>query len=83
MTASDGCGNTLEYTYNLAIKHTTYCTKPRFFTNEVELIPIPIEEMYTSNSSYDYSFSDTDPNVDTTYYGCDKVGIYSNRCLLI
>ena len=83
VTANDNCGNTSTETFRLELGTEKFCHKNTFIMDEAELIVVHLEDMIDFFGPCDnYSFSPTDPDLDTLVFGCDDIGKHDNYAYL-
>jgi len=77
INATDHCGNTSSKLINLEIEYPKFCHKGIFFMNEVELLVVNVNELSYSEPCNNYSFSPTNPDLDTIVFDCsDLIGVF-------
>lgn len=75
ITATDQCGNETIYTYVVNIGFPDYCVKITVYIEEGDSVITYVNEVVSDHPDcIDFSFSNTDPAVDSTVFYCSDLG---------
>ena len=74
ITATDQCGNSSTYTYNLQVEFPSYCVKGFFYIQEGDSVVVYVDDVTTGvPDCADMSFSNSDPALDSIVFYCPDV----------
>ena len=75
INATDHCGNASTYSYTVNVGFPDYCLKTTVYIEEGDSVVAYVDSMVSTHPDcFDFSFSNSDPDVDSTVYYCDDIG---------
>lgn len=76
VNATDQCGNTSSKSITIDVDYPKICYKGIFFMNETEELVVYVDQLTETSGCNNYSFSSTDPDLDSLYFYCSDLALY-------